>query len=80
MILRLHLLIKNQLKKTMTSQLLNEYIRTDFLLKKIKIQPELDTLIGYNEYVNIKQQSVLSLMTETILNEKSISHMTLRQK
>lgn len=40
----------------------------------------MDAVIGYHEYITIKNSNIIDMLAETILSEKSVSHLSLRER
>jgi hypothetical protein len=63
-------LIKGKLKFNLDQQLLKDYIKVHFLVRKLQIQPDMLQDVGFNEFMEIKRKGVVELLQNCVINEK----------
>lgn len=70
---KLHDLIKLKLRLSLDRKLFKDYIKVNFLIRKIKIQPDMILFVGFNEFMEIKRKGVVEILQECIVGEKQVA-------
>lgn len=63
---KLHDMIREKLRLKLDIKLLKNYIKVNFLMRKIKIQPDMINSVGFVEYMDIKSKSMVDVLHKCI--------------
>lgn len=61
------------MKFTLDRKLLKDYIKTHFMVRKLKIQPDMLRDVGFNEFMEIRKKGIVEILQSCIINEKQLS-------
>jgi hypothetical protein len=77
---RIYKLIEAKLRVSLDAKMLKDYLKIHFLTRKLKIQPDMITTIGFVEFMEIKKKSIVEILHECITNDIKLSVLSTKDR
>lgn len=77
---RIYQLIRSRLRVSLDARMLKAYIKMNFLTRKLKIQPDTISKIGFKEFMDIKKISVIETLHHCITNDIKLSELSTKER